>query len=270
MQKIALQCNKQILNLLKQHNIYTKTIIKNSKKILILKNKSTIFIPDDYGGGIEEYCDFRDSNILHQMGSFSYSGSSLPHYTKVGRYCSIADRVNMFNFQHPMNRISTASFTYEKNHSFVNDASLSKINKLFPSKEHNPSSSIQSLTIQNDVWIGRDVLLKQGITLHTGCVIGQRAVVTKDVPPYAVVAGVPARIIKYRFDEKTIERLLKIQWWKYHFADFHDIDINLEINHYLDLLEEKISNNLIKEYKPKKLYFKDLINLKSKRFFNLF
>ncbi|MET1863789.1 hypothetical protein ABXK73_03570 [Campylobacter jejuni] len=83
-------------------------------------------------------------------------------------------------------------------------------------------------------------MLKQGITLGTGCVIGQRAVVTKDVPPYAIVAGIPAKIIKYRFDEKTIERLLKIQWWKYHFADFYDIDLNLKINQYLDLLEEKI------------------------------
>lgn len=89
----------------------------------------------------------------------------------------------MFDFQHPMNRISTASFTYEKNHSFINDASLNKINALFPSKEHHPSSSIENLIIQDDVWIGKDALLKQGIRLGTGCVIGQRAVVTKDIPP---------------------------------------------------------------------------------------
>ncbi len=163
----------------------------------------------------------------------------------------------MFNFQHPMDRISTASFTYETNHSFINDACQNHINKTFPIVNHNPSSSITHLIIQDDVWIGKDVLLKQGITLGTGCVIGQRAVVTKDVPPYAIVAGIPAKIIKYRFDEKTIERLLKIQWWKYHFADFYDIDLNLKINQYLDLLEEKIIKKSISYYNPNKLYFRD-------------
>ncbi|EED2396131.1 CatB-related O-acetyltransferase, partial [Campylobacter jejuni] len=174
------------------------------------------------GLGIEEYYAFKFSNILHEMGSFSFSGSFLPHYTKVGRYCSISDGVSMFNFQHSMDRISTASFTYETNHSFINDACQNHINKTFPIVNHNPSSSITHLIIQDDVWIGKDVLLKQGITLGTGCVIRQRAVLTKDVLPYAIVAGIPAKIIKYRFDEKTIERLLKFQWWRYHFADFYD------------------------------------------------
>ncbi|EAH6341597.1 CatB-related O-acetyltransferase [Campylobacter jejuni] len=276
MEKITLKCNKNILNLLKQYNIYTKTYIENPRRFSRLKTKDFITIPlennqlESAGGGIEEYCAFKFSNILHEMGSFSFSGSFLPHYAKVGRYCSIADGVSMFNFQHPMDRISTASFTYETNHSFINDACQNHINKTFPIVNHNPSSSITHLIIQDDVWIGKDVLLKQGITLGTGCVIGQRAVVTKDVPPYAIVAGIPAKIIKYRFDEKTIERLLKIQWWKYHFADFYDIDLNLKINQYLDLLEEKIIKKSISYYNPNKLYFRDILELKSKKIFNLF
>lgn len=83
----------------------------------------------------------------------------------------------------------------------------------------------------------------------------------------------PLQIIKYRFDEKTIERLLKIQWWRYHFADFYDIDLNLKINQYLDLLEEKIIKKSISYYNPNKLYFRDILELKSKKFliyFNLF
>ncbi|WP_291953375.1 CatB-related O-acetyltransferase [Campylobacter sp.] len=186
----------------------------------------------------------------------------------MGRYCSIADGVSMFSFAHPLDRISTASFTYEPNHSFINDASLKQINKIFPIKSHNPSSSIQKLNIQNDVWIGKDVLLKQGITLETGCVVAQRAVVTKNVPAYAIVAGVPAKIIRYRFDDKIIERLLKIKWWNYHFADFNEIDLSLPICHYLDILEEKIAKNHIKIYNPKKLYFKDLLALNKKSFFD--
>ncbi|MCV3384593.1 CatB-related O-acetyltransferase [Campylobacter lari] len=109
------------------------------------------------------------------------------------------------------------------------------------------------------MWIGKDALLKQGIILGNGCVVGQRAVVTKDVPPYAIVAGVPAKIIRYRFDEKTIERLLKLKWWDYHFADFHDINLNLDINKYLDQLEYKIINNKIQKFISKKIYLKELL-----------
>ncbi|WP_308400742.1 CatB-related O-acetyltransferase [Campylobacter insulaenigrae] len=267
MMSVELKCNQAILKILQEYNIYTNTYVKNRKKFSRLKLRDKIFVPKiDHGGGLEEYCAFKFSNIFHSMGSFSFSGSFLPHYTEVGRYCSIADGVSMFNFQHPLDRISTASFTYETNHSFINDASLKQINKIFPVKPHNPSSSIQKLNIQNDVWIGKDVLLKQGITLETGCVIGQRSVVTKDVPAYAIVAGVPAKIIRYRFDDKTIERLLKIKWWNYHFADFNDIDLSIPINHYLDALEEKIIKNNIQIYNPKKLYFKDLLALNKRKF----
>lgn len=68
--------------------------------------------------------------------------------------------------------------------------------------------------VGNDVWIGRGAFIKNGLTLGDGCVIGARSVVTKDVPPYAIVAGNPARIIRYRFDEQTISKLLEIKWWE--------------------------------------------------------
>ena len=68
-------------------------------------------------------------------------------------------------------------------------------------------------TIGNDVWIGWDVLIKGGVTIGNGAVIGARSVVTKDVPPYAVVAGVPAKVIKYRFEQEKIDLLQQLQWW---------------------------------------------------------
>ena len=70
-----------------------------------------------------------------------------------------------------------------------------------------------SILIQNDVWVGHGVTIKGGVTLHNGCVVGTNAMVTKDVPPYAIVGGNPARIIRYRFDEETIDGLQKIAWW---------------------------------------------------------
>ena len=70
-----------------------------------------------------------------------------------------------------------------------------------------------AVEIGNDVWIGEGAFLVGGITIEDGAVILAHAVVTKDVPPYAIVGGVPARIIKYRYDEETIAFLLRVKWW---------------------------------------------------------
>ena len=73
----------------------------------------------------------------------------------------------------------------------------------------------KKVTIGNDVWIGIKATIMPNITIGDGAVIGANAVVTKDVPPYAVVVGVPAKIIKYRFDEEIIKDLLELKWWNY-------------------------------------------------------
>jgi tetrahydrodipicolinate N-succinyltransferase len=68
--------------------------------------------------------------------------------------------------------------------------------------------------IGNDVWLGNNVMIRAGVTIGTGAVVGMGSIVTKDVPPYAIVAGNPAKIIRYRFDEETIEKLLASKWWE--------------------------------------------------------
>ncbi len=91
--------------------------------------------------------------------------------------------------------------------------------------------------LQHDVWTGNDVIIGRGITLHTGSVIGAGAVVTKDVPAYAIVGGSPARVIRKRFADRTIERLLESRWWERHPGVLFDHDIT-DPDRFLDQLAE--------------------------------
>ena len=78
-----------------------------------------------------------------------------------------------------------------------------------------PEPENQGVEIGNDVWIGEAVFINDGVKIGTGAVVGAHSVVTKDVPPYAIVAGVPAKMIRYRFDEETIQKLLESKWWEW-------------------------------------------------------
>ena len=121
----------------------------------------------------------------------------------IGAFCSIADRVCIGGAGHPIERVSSSPVFHEgKNILSVNFQN-------FPYK-HTPKTMIE-----NDVWIGMGAIIKAGVSIHNGAVIGAGSIVTHDVPPYAIVGGNPARIIRYRFDEKTSQALENIKWWEW-------------------------------------------------------
>lgn len=118
---------------------------------------------------------------------------------RIGRYCSIAGGVSILTSQeHHLEWVSTFPFQII----FGDDRGLPI-----------PSRSKGNVSIGHDVWIGTEALILSGVSIGHGAVIAARSVVTKDVPPYAIVAGVPARVIRHRFDPATIASLLRIAWW---------------------------------------------------------
>lgn len=138
-----------------------------------------------------------------ELGEHSYGSASIkwwtnPATTIVGKFCSIGANMTIYlDGNHRMNTFSTYPFR-EK-------FSWNECRKNTWGKE--------TPTIGNDVWIGDNVVMFSGVHIGDGAVIGGQSVVAKSVPPYAVVAGNPARIIRYRFDEETIKRFLEYKWW---------------------------------------------------------
>ena len=147
---------------------------------------------------------YRGTKILSSViGDYSYVGnSSKIIYANVGKFCSIAGGSIIGMGTHTLSNISTSSiFTEKKNGTrYV----WCQEDAVFP---------YQRVIIGNDVWIGARAIVKGGVSIGNGAVVGAGAVVTKDVPPYAVVGGVPARIIKYRFPQEYIDELQLLEWW---------------------------------------------------------
>jgi chloramphenicol O-acetyltransferase type B len=138
------------------------------------------------------------------MGKCSYVGyDSQVIHTQIGSFCSIGDFFLCGGANHPADWVSTSSAFYGGKHNGNS--------KHFASFEipHTPRTYIG-----NDVWCGARVIVKAGVNIGTGAIIGTGSVVTHDVPPYAIVAGVPAKIIRYRFNDDIINRLLESKWWE--------------------------------------------------------
>ena len=124
---------------------------------------------------------------------------------EIGKYCSIADHCRIGMSGHSLDYLSTSPiFTQRLN--ALQDRWVEK--DVFKHK-----AETERAYIGNDVWVGSHVLINGGVHIGDGAVVGAGAVVVKDVPPYAIVGGVPAKIIRYRFPSDTIDRLVKVQWW---------------------------------------------------------
>ncbi len=173
-----------------------------------------------------------------EVGAFTYfNGPADVFHAKIGRFCSIGPEVVIGPGEHPTDHLSTHPFAFGGGG-----------NRFKKSREYDAirarggstaTAKHRTTVIGPDVWLGTRAYISQGVTIGAGSIVAAGAIVTKDVPPFSIVGGVPAKLIRPRFEAPIVERLLALAWWDYSMArdDVGDLRFD-DIERALDQLEE--------------------------------
>ena len=151
---------------------------------------------------------------------------------EIGKFCSVAWNCTIGGAQHPLHRLTTSFFPFDKTYGVVNETELSEIEGAY----------LKPIIIGNDVWIAAGVQVLRGVNVGDGAVLGGGTIVTKDVPPYEIWAGVPAKKIGQRFSDEIIAELMEIKWWNLPIDDIKDN---------IDLFRRDIDMDFISELKSR-------------------
>lgn len=170
-----------------------------------------------------------------KIGRFTFINHNSTVFTNVhiGRYCSIGKNCQIGAFDHPLDWVSTSPVSYNMKLHFPDyDGKLQKLSVERP----------EAAFIGNDVWLGNNVVIKRGVTIGDGAVVAAGSFVSKDVAPYSIVGGTPAKLIRFRFDHETIIDLLNNKWWDLSVDELEHIDFS-DIKKSIEQFKKINSNN---------------------------
>ncbi|MCM3714403.1 acetyltransferase [Alkalihalobacillus oceani] len=200
---------------------------KKEKELSTLPNieESSRIIKSEIG----EWTSIGPNNriVESSFGDYTYTMEDVTvNYTEIGKFSSIASHVCINPVQHPMDRVTQHHLTYRKAaYRFAENDDEA----LFDWRRSH------RVKIGHDVWVGHGAIIMKGVEIGTGAVVGSGAIVTKNVEPYTIVVGSPARPIKRRFSEEVANKLLEIAWWDWsrekleeHFEELNDVDAFLK------------------------------------------
>lgn len=216
----------------------------------------------------ESPCSIKWMNILHslRLGAFSYAVSGYFFACEIGRYTSIGEQVQIGRGNHPTSWFSSSPVFYGQLGAVVDGVDPARIAGIDfarlakePFTHATAPTKVEPVLIGNDVWIGHGAFVKPGVRIGDGAIVGAHAVVTRDVPPYAIVVGNPGRVVRYRFPDAVIQRLLALKWWNYSLDSLRGIAVD-NIDASLDLLEVRIANGLATPFEPRVIALDKFVN----------
>ena len=200
-----------------------------------------------YGG---RYKPFRGGLATHgfaTVGSFSSIASPIPEAMTVGRYCGISTGLRVIDSAHPLETLTMSGAMFRPRNKLYQRVTTPTVLKFGETFANTPE---EYPSLGHDVWIGANVTLSPKVKIGTGAMIATSSIVTRDVPPYAIVGGNPAKLIKFRFPQPMIARLLASKWW-----DYEPQEVFLSDPTDIEAILERIESGKVARYVPRTFRF---------------